>query len=330
MVQKKSVEEIWKELNAKPAARSASSNPAKAQNVIIPGLGSFTAPLPRPTASHQEAATPTPACPSIRLATAIPASGLSPPPHALSTSAATREPGGGGYDPTQVGLSHEAVATYIASMQRLINCLTDPDRGTRRQAALSLQTKLLVGDATTPAASPAMLQAVACGPLRVPLITMMHDVVEKCRAVAVELLEHCVKQVPDPCPLLPGLVPALLQRMGQLPVQEPAEEVRLSLVRLLAACVDRAPGKELGGHAADFTTVLCRALEDGFPDIKRLACSTCACLAARAPPGSLSPHSGKLVATLVVNLGHQHAKVRRGPGGGRGKQPGRATQAAAA
>ncbi|GFH10461.1 uncharacterized protein HaLaN_05775, partial [Haematococcus lacustris] len=139
---------------------------------------------------------------------------------------------------------------------------------------------------------------------------MMHDVVEKCRAVAVELLEHCVKQVPDPCPLLPGLVPALLQRMGQLPVQEPAEEVRLSLVRLLAACVDRAPGKELGGHAADFTTVLCRALEDGFPDIKRLACSTCACLAARAPPGSLSPHSGKLVATLVVNLGHQHAKVR--------------------
>eukprot|EP00983_Pelagomonas_calceolata_P109519 1159565-Pelagomonas_calceolata.AAC.5 len=40
------------------------------------------------------------------------------------------------YDPAKAGLSAEDVAAYMAAIQRLVNCLADPDRGTRRHQAL--------------------------------------------------------------------------------------------------------------------------------------------------------------------------------------------------
>jgi hypothetical protein len=43
--------------------------------------------------------------------------------------------------------------------------------------------------------------------------------------VATELLLHAASSMPDVSPLMPPLMPAILQRMGHLPVQEPAEEV---------------------------------------------------------------------------------------------------------
>lgn len=78
--------------------------------------------------------------------------GLPQQPHQQPAIAAAQ------YDPAAAGLSQDQVQQYVATLQRTINCLSDPDRSTRRNAASSLATKLLKGDATTQKASPAMLQ----------------------------------------------------------------------------------------------------------------------------------------------------------------------------
>lgn len=44
----------------------------------------------------------------------------------------------------------------------------------------------------------------------------------------------------DPSPMLTGLLPVLVSRMGRLPVEEPAEEVRLAAQELLQAVVKQA------------------------------------------------------------------------------------------
>lgn len=61
-----------------------------------------------------------------------------------------------------------------------------------RQAASSLQTKLVRGDASAPKASPQMLQALVCGPLLVPLVGMLGDTVEKCRWGAAAAAAGCL------------------------------------------------------------------------------------------------------------------------------------------
>lgn len=55
---------------------------------------------------------------------------------------------------------------------------------------------------------------------------------------------------------------------------------------------------------------MCRALEDGYHEIKKVACICVADLAVSVPPQELAQHSEKLLATLLANLSHQHAKVR--------------------
>jgi len=60
-----------------------------------------------------------------------------------------------------------------------------------RQAATSLQAKLVRGDAATPAASPQMLQVLVCGPLLGPLVAMLGDSVEKCRWVGGAGMRQC-------------------------------------------------------------------------------------------------------------------------------------------
>lgn len=149
---KKSVDEIWKELNAKARAQAV---PRSATSGIpgfgIPGVQTHTRVLPsKPqqqsagqalsTLQQHLAKTPQQQQPSSQAQTA-------------AVQAAALQ-----YDVTAAGLSQEQVQAYVATLQRTINCLSDPDRSTRRNAAGSLHTKLLKGDATTDKASQAMLQ----------------------------------------------------------------------------------------------------------------------------------------------------------------------------
>lgn len=163
---KKTVDEIWRELNSGAARAAARPVVPKSVTTGIPGFGipgvqSRTRILPSKTApatqQHQQQPSSTAAAgfPNKHLAAATgqPAAADHQQQLQHSIQAAAQA-----YDPAAAGLSQEAVQQYIATLQRTINCLSDPDRSTRRNAASSLTAKLMRGDAATPKASPAMLQ----------------------------------------------------------------------------------------------------------------------------------------------------------------------------
>eukprot|EP00798_Chlamydomonas_sp_ICE-L_P021005 gene21005-27864_t len=281
--QKKSIDEIWKELNKKPVGGSA----AVGGITMLPGITSST----RTVTHNLSESIKVPEVEEV----AINGGGPKKTSH---------------YDPTKAGVSAEDVNAYMARIQRLVNCLSDPDRGTRRQAATQLQTRLLQGDASAPAPDAALLQALVCGPLLYPLVNLMQDSIEKCRTVAVEVLTLAAKKVSDLSPVMPALMVELPKLMGHLPVVEPSEEVRLQLTELAAAIVNRKDRALMEPYISELCLLLCRALEDTFHEIKKAACSCTASLAAVVSADSLEPHAERLVSALLENLKHQHSRVR--------------------
>jgi hypothetical protein len=94
---------------------------------------------------------------------------------------------------------------FVSTIQRTINCLSDPDRNTRKQAIAILLSKLSktggsgsgCGGGYDDAVSPAMLQALICGPLLHPVSAVLHDPGEAARLSAAELLQRAAASVPD-------------------------------------------------------------------------------------------------------------------------------------
>lgn len=74
-------------------------------------------------------------------------------------------------------------------------------------------------------------------------MTLLSDPLEKCRLTALQLLLEAVPKISDPGSVLPGLLPQMVDRMGRVPVQEPAEEVRLAGLQLLEAIVSKTPAR---------------------------------------------------------------------------------------
>ena len=134
-MQKKSVDEIWKELNAKAAPKS---KPGGFSGFGLPGVTTKTRILPRETPGFQSSAP-------------------SRPDHDVSLQFDTQKQAAQ-YDPAEAGVSKEELHAYVSGIQRQINCLTDQDRSARKSAIRALNSKLLTGDASNSKASAAMLQ----------------------------------------------------------------------------------------------------------------------------------------------------------------------------
>lgn len=63
------------------------------------------------------------------------------------------------------------------------------------------------------------LQALVCGPLLYPLAALLSDPMEGCRAKSLALLDEAARQIADVGPALAVVLPELVKRMGNLPVQ---------------------------------------------------------------------------------------------------------------
>ncbi|KIY93745.1 hypothetical protein MNEG_14215, partial [Monoraphidium neglectum] len=295
---KRSVEDVWRELNApRPVVRSAAASGMATFG--IPGVTTHTRILPRhpPTGS---AAAPGAQQGGDAGSNAVPTTTAPPsePPSAPSCS------------PEQAGVSGAELQSYLAGMQRTINCLTDPDRSTRRSAIDAISAKLLRGDAASPAAAPQMLQAALCGQLLQPLLAMLGDPVERCRAGALQLLLEASARVPQLEPLLPPLLGALGARVGQLPPLEPAEELRLQAAALVGRAVERASPSALAAQSGELCGLLAAGLADPYHEIKKSSAAALAVLAGRVEPAVLESHAERLVQVLTAGLSHPHSRVR--------------------
>ncbi|CAM9495550.1 unnamed protein product, partial [Scytosiphon promiscuus] len=211
-----------------------------------------------------------------------------------------------------LSLSDEASLSQLRQrLQRDVNCLSDPDRSTRKRALTKLR-KAIFQEAKIPEV---VLRGFLTRHLAERLVGMLADPVEKCREMAGGLLLEFVGAVddvrPDAAALAKQLFPMAGTRIGSVPLVEPAEEVRALVLRLCGALLRGKSAESFGSEVAEEACgILSAALTDPFPEVKRECCSLLLRLAAVCP-GELRSRMGKVLRPLIVNLGHQHSKTRQ-------------------
>lgn len=244
----------------------------------------------------------------------------------------------------------EEVDALRAKLARDVNCLADPNRAKRRGAVNTLK-RVLDPKARRPLA-PAVAAPLFCHVLRAPLLRCLDDEVEGVREGAIGIIDRACRQLREGdagdgagdatsggaggataagAPLNPvslaavarDALPVICARFSPLPFNEPAEELRLQLVRLMGIFIDSAAAAVAGsGGESDATTraevlavlpdvsdALTKAASDAFPDVKKEVAGVVSalCVAFR---GELHKHLAGLVASQAANTGHQHSRVR--------------------
>ena len=186
---------------------------------------------------------------------------------------------------------------------RDFNCLSDQDRKTRQRA---LQKLSALASSPQPELDEAWEQA-----LRVPLLKLFSDTVEKNRELAIGLATQLVP-VLGPGMLrdsLPYLLPVIVARLASNPVAEEGEERRLQLLQLLQLLLERTSGEPLAPHLPELVEVLSASYADAFPDSKKAACALTKAVAEQLST-YIEPHCAALVKALQPMLAHQHSRVR--------------------
>jgi len=190
--------------------------------------------------------------------------------------------------------------------QRDLNMLADDNRQSRKRA---LEKLCKLAGAGTP---PDVLAPLWTDQLRAPALKLFADQVEKNRELAITLASDLLAELPEVTVLgtLPWLIPAIHARVGTNPITEVAEELRLQLLKLVAALVPRC-GAALAPHLPEIVQILVMAFADPFPDAKKEGCSIAVALGG-AVASHLGPHCKGLIFGLSPALAHQHSRVRSG------------------
>ncbi|CAM6096313.1 unnamed protein product [Calypogeia fissa] len=201
----------------------------------------------------------------------------------------------------------------IQKLQRDLNCLSDPDRSTRRRALERLPKRLLSGDPGESAApSPDLLQAAWDGYILRLVGRSLSDPVEKCRELAVQLISSVAKKIPRVEQTVLHIVPVIAERMGQKPVLEESEEIRFQLVNLIAKdFLPGCPASVCFDTRDHLFQVVMSAIADQFHEIKKAACQIIVQIRESAPQ-VLEDKTELLLKALLPNLNHSHFRVRMG------------------
>ncbi|KAJ7555166.1 hypothetical protein O6H91_05G024700 [Diphasiastrum complanatum] len=202
----------------------------------------------------------------------------------------------------------QEVALFVQSIQRTLNCLSDPERSTRKRALETLQRRLMRGDNAP--ASPDILQAAWDQRILQTVLKSLQDRVEKCRELAVSLIDGVVKIIPkvDQTALL--LLPVIADRLGQTPVPENSEEIRLQLLTLLSdSLLKRCSDATLMAVVNPLCNVIVSSLTDLFHGLKKAACQIIVLVFGRAKD-RLKDNVEQVLRVLLLNINHTHSRVR--------------------
>ncbi|KAJ3355712.1 HEAT repeat-containing protein 2 [Entophlyctis luteolus] len=141
-----------------------------------------------------------------------------------------------------------------------------------------------------------------------PLLRCFSEPVEACRESSIGIVDALVSKSDDLLSVLPHLIPAISSRLAQPDIVEPSEEIRLLLVRLLLAIVEKT--KQVFGPGVDETVkILNKTLTDPFPEVRKESCSLIIALSNHTPQ-TLTLHCSPLAKSLTPSLQHRHAAVR--------------------
>lgn len=204
------------------------------------------------------------------------------------------------------------------SLEREVSFMQSEDVSQRR-AALSRIMLLAQNHETPSVAVNRVWEAVS-----LELMKLMSDPVERLRDMAMRSLIAFLDRVTAVAHILPVAVPCLLHRMGSLPAEEPAEEVRLLLVLVLGRLVSLLP-KNIGDYMDAIQTIIDCALTDVNPAVRKEACTIVVMLCRsqregmrkvlrveETRAGNENRHRYEdLIKSLKGTIKHKHASVRQ-------------------
>ncbi|KAF7698269.1 dynein axonemal assembly factor 5-like [Silurus meridionalis] len=200
------------------------------------------------------------------------------------------------------GEARAAAAEIINSLTRHLNCLNEGEKNTRKRALETIKKETI--DKCLPSA---VLQEVFASVLK-SLLKCLSDPMERCRETAIQIIGDFIRCVSKPEWSLPYVIPSVAQRLGGKERVEPAEELRLEMVKVLVLIVEVCGG-HLAPYLDDMIRILQRTITDPFPEVIKESCICCRLLA-RSVPDHFHMQAESLVKPLMQNISHQHSRVR--------------------
>lgn len=203
------------------------------------------------------------------------------------------------------GMNETELAMEVKQkLTRHTNSLSDSNRATRKRGLEGVQKELFSESTITQTA----VVKLIFKDLQPSLVKLVSDPVEKCRELAITIIQKYVESTSDFATVLPVIVPCFVQRLGQQDIIEPSEELRLQLSELETSLVLHS--KELNGlYMDDYIRVLQQTLVDPFYEVRKEACK-CASILAKSAPQHFHLQSESLIKPLLQSISHQHSKVR--------------------
>eukprot|EP00746_Dinoflagellata_sp_MGD_P148996 gnl/MRDRNA2_/MRDRNA2_81112_c0_seq1.p1 gnl/MRDRNA2_/MRDRNA2_81112_c0~~gnl/MRDRNA2_/MRDRNA2_81112_c0_seq1.p1 ORF type:complete len:1338 (-),score=253.26 gnl/MRDRNA2_/MRDRNA2_81112_c0_seq1:78-4091(-) len=219
--------------------------------------------------------------------------------------------------------------TFIAHLQRDINCLAE-DAVIVRQQSLQKLHKVLVTHIDTLSTD---LVDAALDALLKPLLKRMKDKSEKCRELSIIILRTLLENTSEVGTSMPYVFPSLVGRLGcedldgvahlpevarpapeQKPTQilkpvEDSEEVRLELAKLVRSFFMRCNQAQILSYIDEATGILRGQNMDPFPAVKMMALETMASFCYNHSE-MLLHFTEPMGRSLTSCLTHQHAKLR--------------------
>ncbi|KAL2650888.1 hypothetical protein R1flu_019016 [Riccia fluitans] len=179
---------------------------------------------------------------------------------------------------------------------------------TRRRAIERLQKRLLNGDPGGGVPSQELIQAAWDDVILRIVLRTLSDPVEKCRELGIQLIKSVVKVLPQVERTLSHVVPLIAERMGQVPVLEESEDIRLQLVQLVTAMLSaQYPADACEAVADPLVKFLVVGLADQFHEVKKGVCQAVVCVSQRSPR-ALEAKSEQLLKSLLLNVTHTHSR----------------------
>lgn len=322
------VDDIWAEMQReqRAAARATASRPAARTVVTAVDLSSLQRSRPK-KAVPKKAADPTlqwmkgwstEASPDARDG---PAKGEEDPLRMTEPPATLMD--------IREDIPSDTPETFLAYMQRDINCLGEDALGVRLQSLQKLERVLVrrIDDLSTD-----IVDAVLDALLK-PLLKRFKDKSEKCRELAVKVMRSLIENASELSAALPYVFSTLVARLGsedldgvahlpevarpdpeQKPVEivrpvEESEEVRLELGRLVASLLPRCNQMQVYSYVDEATGLLRAQAMDPFHEVKALACETMMSFCHNHTE-MLLHFSEPLGRSLTSCMTHNHAKIR--------------------
>ncbi|KAH7470746.1 hypothetical protein PRIC1_001362 [Phytophthora ramorum] len=239
----------------------------------------------------------------------------------------------------------------VFSLPKVLNQLAAEQRSVRKKAAIALELQFLDDDAnvkTSPETTDKTAACEAFAEMAKPLFKRFNDPVEKVRGICIRIATKCIAEEEDLLRYLPYLMPAITNRINsqygydeenqvfsrdqflhdafkrgrvyvaenhvaRIKPDEPSEEIRLLLLRLVDAVLqnafERRASSILHAYIYDILLLLISGVHDDFQEINITSCRILAAISNHMV--SVMKHfSVAAVRTLMPLLLHRLARVR--------------------